>query len=215
SGGADPDSNSDARARAPLSVSTLGRIVSLSDYENFTLSFAGIAKACVKQLWNGKQKLAHITIAAAGGVPIDENSILYRNLAAAIDANRDIPAPYVLQTYESLNFNLTAVVIADPGLDPGPLKKQIEEILTDTFSFEKRQLGQDVSASEIIALIQEIDGVTAVLLEQLYIINIKTQDFNEILEAHAAYWDSQSGEIHPAQLLWFDPQKGNITLNME
>lgn len=44
-GGADPTSPADAQASAPLPTLTLGRIVSLEDYQNFALGFAGIALA--------------------------------------------------------------------------------------------------------------------------------------------------------------------------
>ena len=44
-GGQDAQSVDDIRTNAPLSVLTLGRAVSIADYQNFAASFAGIAKA--------------------------------------------------------------------------------------------------------------------------------------------------------------------------
>ena len=44
-GGQDPQSVDDIRTNAPLSVLTLGRAVSITDYQNFAATFAGIAKA--------------------------------------------------------------------------------------------------------------------------------------------------------------------------
>ena len=44
-GGQDAQSVDDIRANAPLSVLTLGRAVSITDYQNFAATFAGIAKA--------------------------------------------------------------------------------------------------------------------------------------------------------------------------
>ena len=42
-GGADPATPADAQQSAPLPTLTLGRVVSLEDYQNFALGFAGIS----------------------------------------------------------------------------------------------------------------------------------------------------------------------------
>src|ERR1700721_1610805 len=42
SGGADPDTIAQVQSRAPLSVMTLDRVVSLQDYQDFANAFAGI-----------------------------------------------------------------------------------------------------------------------------------------------------------------------------
>jgi predicted phage baseplate assembly protein len=44
-GAEDPETRDAARANAPLTVTTLGRIVSLSDYEDFARAFSGVGKA--------------------------------------------------------------------------------------------------------------------------------------------------------------------------
>mgnify|MGYP002148640955 CR=1 FL=1 len=44
-GGADAEALEDARRNAPMGVMTLGRVVSLQDYEDFARSFAAVAKA--------------------------------------------------------------------------------------------------------------------------------------------------------------------------
>jgi hypothetical protein len=53
-GAADPESLSDARKNAPLTVLTLDRVVSMDDYEDFSRSFAGIAKALATWTWDGR-----------------------------------------------------------------------------------------------------------------------------------------------------------------
>ena len=45
SGGVDPESEDAARASIPLGVRTLGRAVSLLDYEDFARAFSGVVKA--------------------------------------------------------------------------------------------------------------------------------------------------------------------------
>src|SRR5690606_21274884 len=64
-GAGDPEKIEDARQNAPLTVLTLDRIVSLQDYEDFTLNFAGIGKARADLMWDGEQRVVYITIASA------------------------------------------------------------------------------------------------------------------------------------------------------
>ena len=55
-GGQDPQSIDDIRANAPLSVLTLGRAVSITDYQNFATTFAGIVKAYAIWIPNGADR---------------------------------------------------------------------------------------------------------------------------------------------------------------
>jgi hypothetical protein len=55
----------------PATVLTLDRAVSLQDYEDFSRSFAGVAKAQAVWIWNGAS--GDITVAGPDGSDIDEN----------------------------------------------------------------------------------------------------------------------------------------------
>ena len=63
SGGADPATADQARASAPLPTLTIGRVVSLEDYQNFALGFAGIAKALATWTWFGDIRGVFLTVA--------------------------------------------------------------------------------------------------------------------------------------------------------
>ncbi|MGH7225915.1 MAG: hypothetical protein ACRELF_22070, partial [Gemmataceae bacterium] len=67
SGAADPASAADARASAPLPTLTLSRIVSLEDYQNFSLAFPGIAKALATWTWFGSTRGIFLTVAGDDG----------------------------------------------------------------------------------------------------------------------------------------------------
>src|SRR5207244_5945040 len=88
-GAADADSRDAARANAPLTVLTLDRVVSLTDYEDFTRAFAGIAKAQATWVWSGEHRLVHLTVAAELGKPLDPADALFTNLVEAIRASGD------------------------------------------------------------------------------------------------------------------------------
>ena len=46
---------------------TLGRIVSLEDYEDFARAFAGIEKALATWMWSGEKRGVFVTVAGAKG----------------------------------------------------------------------------------------------------------------------------------------------------
>jgi hypothetical protein len=87
SGAESPETLSDARQNAPVTVLTLDRIVSLRDFENLARSFAGIGKAQASELKVGQSRMVHITVAAANGSEVDSES--KEDLCDAIDLVRD------------------------------------------------------------------------------------------------------------------------------
>ncbi len=71
-GGADREERDDARRNAPLTVLTLGRVVSLRDYEDFARAFPGIAKALATWTWDGQRQGVFVTVAGPDGAAVDE-----------------------------------------------------------------------------------------------------------------------------------------------
>src|SRR5204863_216486 len=76
----------------------------------------------------------------------------------------------------------------------------IEVTLSQTFSFALRDFGQDVEASEMITLIQNIPGVVSVQLKALYVVG-SSASLQSHLRAAAARFDPATQTIRPAQLL--------------
>jgi predicted phage baseplate assembly protein len=208
SGAADPEQREQARTNAPITVLTLGRIVSLRDFEDFTRAFAGIGKAQATTLWNGETNLVHLTVATAKGEPLDPNSTLYTNLRQAIDAARDPNLPVVVQGFTRALFRLSAKILVDGHYLFDDVKKQVEAVLLDEFSFERRQFGQAVTSAAVIATIQRVEGIVAVDLDLLYR-DGQTEILNTILSAANA---SRSGTIFsPAELLLVHPYGIELT----
>ncbi len=214
-GGRDPETLDQAVKNAPPSIRTLKRIVSIDDYTDFTRSFAGIAKARVTQLQTPGGAVLHITAAPHGGGPLEESSKLYQDLQAAIIANRDRPVPFRIDSYRDLTFKLGARVILDPqseaAQNPGAAKALVRQRLLDAFSFPNRQLGQDVGISGIVVAIQQVKGVPAAHVLQLYLAG-STPHCAALLEAGEARWDPAAGRIVPARLLTVDTGPGGILI---
>jgi hypothetical protein len=179
SGGADRDDRDSARRNAPLAVMALDRLVSAQDYEDFARMFAGIGKAAAKVFPQGRGKLVHVTIAGASNIPIDVNSDLYRNLTLALQRYGDPSQPFELDLRELLLIIMSAKVRLLPDYRWESLEPQIRSALLDTFGFERRELGQDVYGSEIIAAIQGVPGLAFVDLDYLDSLS-ESEAMNEI-----------------------------------
>lgn len=168
-GGADPQVLADARTNAPRTVLTLDRIVSPSDYENFTATFAGIgkAKAVMLALQTVEFQVIHITIAGGGGASVTPTSDLFLQLQAAIDHVREA-GPYVnILSYTPSLFNISAQLILDPTYIAANVLAAATSAITTYFSFANRGFAQPVYAAEAIAVLQGIDGVIAAELTLL------------------------------------------------
>jgi predicted phage baseplate assembly protein len=170
-GADDPEQRDQARKNAPLTVLTLDRIVSLQDFEDFARSFSGIGKAQAGLVWNGEKELVHITVAAADGGEVDKNSNLYKNLVAGIDSARHSYQNIQIDSYIPLLFNVQAKVLVDSAYLVENVLMEVSIAIKDTFDFEHRGLGEAVTASDVMVVMQQTKGVVAVDLDTLEFMN--------------------------------------------
>jgi hypothetical protein len=168
-GGAAPETSDSARQAAPGRVQTLGRLVSLSDFEYEALSLPGVEKA--KARWD-----------LAGGVPLLVLTVLLANPSDAATARvqasislanatrgpqrfqvRVSPAS-LLYTYLQLTFGLTkgyqpqlvtAAIAAALGVTP----VASATLSPGLFSVDQRELGGPEYASRIEGVVQNVAGV--------------------------------------------------------
>src|SRR5204863_5804230 len=88
-GGTDPEPVDQARRTMPLGTRTLGRAVSLLDYEDFAMAFTGVAKAQAQVLQvQGIQTIA-ITVAGQDGVVLLPSNPVWSNLLSALKSSGD------------------------------------------------------------------------------------------------------------------------------
>jgi hypothetical protein len=203
-GAANPEPRDQARRNAPFTVLTLDRIVSLKDYQDFTRAYAGIGKAQAVELRRGETRLVHITVAAADGGKVEPTSDLYKNLKAAIAAQSDEHQPFVLESYTPLQFNVEAKLRINLRYLPEKVLPAVRQGLLEAFSFEARSFGQPVTGSEVIAVMQRVEGVVSVDLDFLYFAKqSKSLPPDLRLKAEIARWDGS--KTQPAELLTLNP----------
>lgn len=170
SGAQDPESASDIRKNANLTIFTLGRIVSLQDFEDYARAFAGISKAKAVWVWENTKKAVHITIAGEKGSEVPESSLLYLNLKESIENNLSQKTYFTLENYLPKYFTFTGSLKVDPRYEFDKVHEEIIQTLRDHYAFENREFGQSVALSALIGFIHRIDGVVAVDIDTLYII---------------------------------------------
>ena len=199
-GGDDPQARDAARQNAPLTVLTLDRIVSLQDFEDFARAFAGIGKAQATWVWSGSQRVVFLTVAGAEGGELIETQPPLSNLLPSIDTAREPPQPVQVGVFTPLHFRISAKVLLDDGYLVGKVYAAVASAMLGEFSFDQRAFGQAVTASEVLAVMQAIEGVKAVDLDTLHFAG-NAAKLNPRLPANIAHWDETAQEILPAELL--------------
>jgi len=201
-----PQKLKDARENAPLTILTLDRVVSLTDFEDFARAFAGIGKAKASALLAGENSLVHITLADASGHAVSGD--LRGRLLSAINQARDPLREVRLQSYEPVLFNVRASIKIEAAYNDETVTADIAALLKAEFSFEQRQFGQPVTAAEIMDRIHQVDGVIAVDLDELYRLdksgNPESPLLSPVLTAKNARLEKNADgkeRIEPAQLL--------------
>jgi hypothetical protein len=161
-GGQDPQFLTDVRANAPSSVLTLGRAVSIADYQNYAASFGGIAKASALWIPSGPARGVFLTVAGAGGAALPAGNPTLDNLIASLQAYGSPHTPIQAVSFLETLFSLRANVAYDPAYDSKSVQAAIVAALRTQYSFANRSFGQGVSGDEVAALIQAIPGVIAI-----------------------------------------------------
>jgi hypothetical protein len=161
-GGQDAQSINGVRANAPSSVLTLGRAVSIADYQNFAASFGGIVKAAALWIPSGPGRGVFLTVAGAGGAALPPGNPTLANLVAALQTYGNPLVPIHALSFLETLFSLNADLAYDPAYDAKAVKVAIIAALRQQYCFAARSFGQGVSGDEIAALLQAIPGVVAV-----------------------------------------------------
>jgi hypothetical protein len=200
-GAQDPQSLSDARTNSPLTVLTLDRIVSLTDYEDFARSFSGIAKAQAVWTWNQHTRGVFLTVAGIAGAEVDQK--LHDTLLSAILKSAGPYAPVTIRSFQSKTFKVEADLKIDPARTKENVLAAVEGALRANFSFAARSFGQPVTLSEVVFAMKNVEGVVAVDVNKLF----RSGDLearNDVLPAASPSSGDDSDNANPAELLTLD-----------
>ena len=207
-GAEDAESRDAARENAPLTVLTLDRAVSLQDYEDFSRTFAGIAKAQAVWVWDGRKRAVFITVAGPDGADIDESGAVATQLKAALRAYGDPFVVFTIKNFRKVLFKAhgTVTVASDHVIDA--VMAAVQAALLDHYAFDARSFGQPVALSETIAVIQSIAGVIAVDIDKFYRNDKPSPDWLARLDADRPAMGAD-GIVQAAELLLLDESSLN------
>lgn len=161
-GAEDPQSLDTARLNAPRTVLTLDRVVSLQDYEDFARDFPGVAKAHAVWIWRGQVRGVQLTLLGPNGLAIHQAGQPADPLRSAL-ASQGLPnVPIQIVSSPPSLFAIKGSVRVDADHLASRVDANVKAALRWAFSFTAREFGQGVALSEVIAVIQNVDGVAFV-----------------------------------------------------
>ncbi|GAA3818020.1 putative baseplate assembly protein [Streptomyces chiangmaiensis] len=156
-GGADADGPGLTRRTIPLAVSALDRLVSEPDYEDFARSRAGIGRAAARELFDGRRRVLHVTVAGTDDVPLGEESL--RPLRAALTEYGDPNLPVRVDARELVLLLLAAKVKMAPDHAWEIVEPRLRQALLQRLGYEGRELGRPARLSEVLATAHAVPGV--------------------------------------------------------
>jgi hypothetical protein len=175
SGGSARPTPEQIRQSAPITVRTLDRAVSVDDYRDLALSFAGIAKARATWRRNGGRQVVVLVVATVDGKPL--SAPLKASLAAFLDARRSPQHAVVIDDYRPYPVRLALTVHVLANFTRAETKQRVEQALAagdlpdgtkGYFHFDRRGLGEDLYLSDVYALVEGVRGVDYVVARRFH-----------------------------------------------
>ncbi len=207
-----PEQLADARRNAPLTLLTFERVVSLLDYENYARAYPGIGKARGDVLWMDGVSQVFLTVAAAtGGAP---GTDVLANLRQSIVGASDPSQRFVAAGYAQRYFTLSLAIAVDPRYLFADVRAGVLATVLVAFGFAARELGQSVTAAEIMALVHTVPGVIAVDIVELLPYTDGPAPSDTALDAVPAFgarYDAATRAQSPADLLLVNPAGVTVT----
>jgi hypothetical protein len=204
-GAGDPETLEEARISLPFPLRTLGRIVTLQDYEDFARASAGIAKCSAHWIWDGHRSIALVTIAGPDGQVIPAGTPAFDDLLSAMQNSGDPHVPSRIASYRPRFFDLDATLIIDPNYVADTVLLDARNRLRAAFGFVQRAFVQPVFLSEVITVLHDTEGVIAVDLNALYFTGTTPDFMTPAPEALTVDGPSRSGStLLGAELLTID-----------
>ncbi len=162
SGGARKESSSSMRESAPATVLALKRAVSIDDFSHLAANHSMVwqASAFEKMPDRPARSKIEVVVVAAGGkefITNSDTSNLIRNFLAQHSAPG---TPISVVSYKALFMQLKLSIMVD---EMAYEKKQVEAAVSDYLKvhleIKQRQLGEALFRNEIIALLEQVEGV--------------------------------------------------------
>lgn len=161
-GGAERENVASARRSVPLSVMAVDRLVSVRDYGDFARARAGIGKAQATRITDGREEVVYVTVTGADDGPVDPSSDLVVALRDALVSLGDPSLPLAVGVRELRFVVVAAGVRVQPDYLWAEVEGRLRAALLAELGFDRRELGEPVVLSKVVAAAQRVAGVDAV-----------------------------------------------------
>ena len=166
-GGAPRETIAHAKQRAPASLRSGWKAVTLQDYLTLALAFPGVAKVTVLDTTTCaamRVYTVHLVMAPeGGGMP---SPALKAALLAYLEQRKVITVALQLfdPVYQAIPIAATLYYWSDQ--DEATIRHRVESVLADQFAFARVQFGDTVHTSDLIAALDGVAGISHVQLHQ-------------------------------------------------
>ncbi|WP_406224092.1 hypothetical protein [Streptomyces canus] len=200
----------DARSAAPRRARTLDRVVSVGDYEDFALDFAGIGTVRADLVLDGSRRTTVVSVMGERNKRAGEG--LLTDLAAALG---DVcpPGAWVrVLPADVLWFGVRVGVLVGPAHERPTVTRAVTAALERRFAPGHQQFGTPVTAAAVTTTVRAVPGVTACDLPRLlrlpavFEAGVPLPPDTESVRVLTSAPAHQSAEgIHPARLVGLAP----------
>jgi hypothetical protein len=172
SGGADPESTDSIRINAPLSVRSLNRAVSLSDYSSLVVQVSGVAKAiAIADVYSS----VTVFFAPYGdkGVQVDgvTPSTVFNTLKATVQEYLvdKIPAntTVTFQPPSYVPVLIDAAVTCLPQYKQSLVEADVNSIISELLAFDNVAFADRITLQDVLAAISSVQGVAYAQITRL------------------------------------------------
>ena len=185
------------RQQAPQRLRSLGRIVTLKDYVDFTATFPGISESAVHPVPEHAPRWIDIAIVPTHYPQPDpsQTDALMTKLADAINNSRSsAKVPFTLRLFQPVFFTLGLRLFISPQMRAGEdsiktIRDTVYDQILAAYSLDMLTLGQVITETDIFRLVQSVNGVTAVTLTLFH-----------KLDSHLLAQDLSSGNLNWRQI---------------
>ncbi|MDP1705258.1 MAG: baseplate J/gp47 family protein, partial [Sulfurimicrobium sp.] len=159
SGGNDREPLASLRSNAPAALFTLERAVSVEDYGRLAERNSSVWQARALRLPNqgAQQERIRVVVVPAGGGALGELATTLRDFLEA----HDLPGTRVeVVNHVAVPFDLDITVQVDSSqYVPEEVRSDVQAALLEAFALRQRRLGQPLYPSEVIAVVEAVEGV--------------------------------------------------------
>jgi len=209
SGGVGEGLKSTLRQAIPRSVANLDRIVSLEDYRTYAENYPGIYKAQATAFSRNGIPVLGLTVSIDARADNDQE-LLIRDLENAVFNLQGPFREVYIAPFSPAGFVVTAELIVDHGKAIDATLQMAKASLIAVFNFAKDGFGQSISASDVLAVLQNAEGVSGVNLKAFYRSD-QPPSLENLVEAEKAHFESAQRRFIPAEILAVEPSAIALT----